>query len=169
MATGASRFSLPLPLAAPARERSCDFPRAPGPMRLTGEGGRSASVRIPPSGPFLPSTALVGRSNRSPGEGVFFFCAPFLLFLRLFLLARSQRGMDSGENGVPYCAIFLACSLAVWALELYIDLRQRRRLGEKKLPDEVVVASCQVCNIHAGTKEGRGLREEGRGADRART
>ena len=41
------------------------------------------------------------------------------------------------DAGVPYCTIFLVCSILVWALELYIDLRQRQRLGEKLLPDEL--------------------------------
>lgn len=50
-----------------------------------------------------------------------------------------EKGESAGpfDAGVPYCTIFLVCSLLVWALELYIDLRQRRRLGEKLLPDEL--------------------------------
>ena len=38
------------------------------------------------------------------------------------------------DDGMPYCGIFIFCSLLVWVLELYIDLRQRRRLAKKKLP-----------------------------------
>lgn len=41
------------------------------------------------------------------------------------------------DADVPYCSVFLLCSILVWALELYIDLRQRRRLAEKMLPDEL--------------------------------
>ena len=41
------------------------------------------------------------------------------------------------DNGIPYCTLFLCFSLLVWALELYIDLRQRRRLCEKQLPAEL--------------------------------
>jgi len=41
------------------------------------------------------------------------------------------------EGGVPYCGGFIFFSVLVWVVELYIDLRQRRRLAEKKLPQEL--------------------------------
>jgi len=56
----------------------------------------------------------------------------FLFFHKMTEIhPQAPRAID---DGVPYCGIFIFFSLVVWVLELYIDLRQRRRLAKKKLP-----------------------------------